>query len=189
MVINMNIRTAELRDLQALTDIYNYEILNGTATFDLAAVTPEERRPWFDSHNRDNHPLIVADDENGVIHGYASLSPYSQKKAYDPSVELSVYIAPDSRRMGIGTMLMKEILDIASKDGITHTVISLITSENSAFSMMSRSISTLTVSASSFSPRFIARILCGGSFDIGSEKSLYCSYVAFSFVIFEVSLP
>lgn len=132
MVTNMNIRTAELRDLQALTDIYNYEILNGTATFDLAAVTPEERRPWFDSHNRDNHPLIVADDENGVIHGYASLSPYSQKKAYDPSVELSVYIAPDSRRMGIGAMLMKEILDIASKDGITHTVISLITSENSA---------------------------------------------------------
>ena len=80
MVTNMNIRTAELRDLQALTDIYNHEILNGTATFDLAAVTPEERRPWFDSHNRDNHPLIVADDENGVIHGYASLSPYSQKR-------------------------------------------------------------------------------------------------------------
>ena len=30
----MNIRTAERRDLSAMLDIYNYEVKNGTATFD-----------------------------------------------------------------------------------------------------------------------------------------------------------
>ena len=31
----MNIRTAEHRDLSAMLDIYNYEVKNGTATFDV----------------------------------------------------------------------------------------------------------------------------------------------------------
>ena len=31
----MNIRTAERRDLSAMLDIYNYEVKNGTATFDV----------------------------------------------------------------------------------------------------------------------------------------------------------
>ncbi len=126
----MKIRTAEEKDLKALTDIYNYEVLNGTATFDLSPVTVEERKLWFDAHNKENHPLIVAEDENGMIHGYASLSPYSSKKAYAPTVELSVYIAPPSRGNGVGTLLMKEIIKTASRDGITHSVLSLITSEN-----------------------------------------------------------
>ena len=126
----MKIRTAEEKDLKALADIYNYEVLNGTATFDLSPVTVEERKLWFDAHNRENHPLIVAEDENGMIHGYASLSPYSSKKAYAPTVELSVYIAPSSRGNGVGTLLMREIIKTASRDGITHSILSLITSEN-----------------------------------------------------------
>ena len=100
----MNIRTAEEKDLKALTDIYNYEVLNGTATFDLNPVSTEERRLWFDAYNRENHHLIVAEDENGTVCGYASLSPYSSKKAYAPTVELSVYIAQPSRGKGIGRL-------------------------------------------------------------------------------------
>ena len=32
----MNNRTAERRELSAMLDIYNYEVKNGTATFDVA---------------------------------------------------------------------------------------------------------------------------------------------------------
>ncbi len=41
------VRHASLSDLTAITDIYNYYVLNTSITFDLAPFTPETRRPWF----------------------------------------------------------------------------------------------------------------------------------------------
>lgn len=61
----MLVRLAELRDLPELLDIYNYEVLNGYATFDSVPHTYEQRKVWFDEHNKDHHPLIVAVDDKG----------------------------------------------------------------------------------------------------------------------------
>ena len=128
----MIIRKAEQRDLSTITDIYNYEVINGVATFDIKPKSTEERQQWFDLHNKENHPLIVAEDEEGKICGYASLSPYREKEAYRSCVELSVYVAHDSRRQGIATALMSEIINLAKKDKSTHTVVSVITAGNEA---------------------------------------------------------
>lgn len=63
----MTIRTAAESDLPALTEIYNYEVTNGTATFDIRPKTVVERAEWFYEHNKDNHPLIVAEDGGKVF--------------------------------------------------------------------------------------------------------------------------
>ena len=55
----ISIRVAEQADLPALLQIYNEEVLHGTATFDLHPKTLAERQVWFDQHNRDNHPLLT----------------------------------------------------------------------------------------------------------------------------------
>ena len=60
----MTIRTAEIKDLPALLEIYNYEVLNGTATFDTEPKTLAQREEWFYAHNVDNYPLIVAELED-----------------------------------------------------------------------------------------------------------------------------
>ena len=125
----MHIRTAQQSDLEALLDIYNYEVVNGVSTLDLQPRTLEERQIWFDEHNKDNHPLIVAEIDGKTV-GYATLSPYRTKEAYKSTVELSVYVQREYRRQGIATALMKEILKTAREDEITHTVVSVITSEN-----------------------------------------------------------
>ena len=109
-----------------------YEVLNGTATFDIKPKSTEERQQWFDLHNKENHPLIVSENEEGKICGYASLSPYREKEAYRSCVELSVYVAHDSRRQGIATALMSEIINLAKKDTNTHTIVSVITAGNEA---------------------------------------------------------
>ena len=127
----MEIRTAELRDLPELLDIYNDEVLHSVATFDLHPKTLEERRAWFDEHNKDNHPLIVAIEDERVA-GYASLSPYREKEAFKSTVELSIYIGRDFRRRGIATALMAAILDLAQQNERTHAVVSVITSGNEA---------------------------------------------------------
>lgn len=125
------IRRARESDLQALLDIYNYEVVNGVATLDLEKRTLAERQIWFDHHNVDNHPLIVA-EVSGQVAGYASLSAYRDKEAYRSTVELSIYVGPDFRRMGVATALMEAILGEARKDERTHTVVSVITSGNVA---------------------------------------------------------
>lgn len=127
----MLIRKAELRDLEELLEIYNYEVVYGVSTFDLHPKTLEERRQWFDSHNIDNHPLLVAEIE-GHAAGYASLSSYREKEAYRSTVELSVYVGAAYRRRGVADALMKAILELARADESIHTVVSVITGGNEA---------------------------------------------------------
>lgn len=127
----LKIRTAGPEDLPALTEIYNYEVLHGVATFDLHPRTLEERRVWLEAHNVDNHPLLTA-ELDGIVAGYASLSPYREKEAYRSTVELSVYVAQEARGRGVATALMGEVLALARKDEGTHTVVSVITAGNAA---------------------------------------------------------
>ena len=126
----MLIRKAEERDLPALLEIYNDEVEFGVATFDLNPKSMAEWQLWFDAHNVDNHPLIVA-EEDGVAVAYASLSSYREKEAYRTTVELSLYVHRDYRRRGIATTLMEAILTMAKEDDSIHTVVSVITAENS----------------------------------------------------------
>ena len=125
------IRPAQQQDLPALLAIYNHEILNGVATFDLQPKSLAERQSWFDEHNKNNHPLLVA-EQDGEVLGYASLSRYAEKAAYNSTVELSVYIAPSARRQGIASQLMLAVIDLAKKDNATHLIVSLITGTNQA---------------------------------------------------------
>lgn len=99
------------------------------ATFDLDEFTLDERREWF-SHYGGHYPLIVA-EQDGVIAGYASLSRYREKAAYDRTVESSVYVHPKFHGQGIGKALMVDILERAKTCG-HHVVIAGITSGNEA---------------------------------------------------------
>ncbi len=123
------IRVADINDLPAMVEIYNYEIINTLATFALDEMTVEERRPWFEEHNKDNHPLFVYDLEGKVV-GYVSLSTYRNMQAYSSTVELSVYVHHEYQGRGLGNEMMEFILDYAKKDPTIHMVISVITSVN-----------------------------------------------------------
>lgn len=127
----MIIRKAKLHDLEHILRIYNYEVLHGTATFDINPRSMEDWKEWFESHNKDNHPLIVAEiDEKAV--GYASLSAYRPKEAYAKTVELSVYIDVEYRNRKIAGRLIECILKEAASREDIHTVISVITGGNEA---------------------------------------------------------
>ncbi|MDD6236497.1 MAG: GNAT family N-acetyltransferase [Clostridiales bacterium] len=127
----MIIRKAERKDLPALLEIYNYEVIHGVATLDLSPKTMSEWEKWFDEHNTGNHPLFVAETEEHVA-GYVSLSSYREKEAYRSTVELSLYVGVADRKKGIATALMQYILEEAKKDADTHTVVSVITAGNEA---------------------------------------------------------
>jgi phosphinothricin acetyltransferase len=123
----MNIRKALLTDVPAILEIYNDEILHGVATFDTEAKTLVDREAWF-KRLQPNHPIIVA-EENGTILGFASVGPWSDKKAYSGTVENSVYVGKGARGKGLGKQLLQTLLAEAKKSGF-HTLIARITDGN-----------------------------------------------------------
>lgn len=124
------IRRATRADIPELMDIYNDAILHTTATFDTEIKNMENRVAWYEEHI--GRYVIYVYEEAGHVAGYASLSRYRDRKAFDSAVEISIYIHKDHRGRGIGRSLMTEILAFASECEEIETVISLITSENEA---------------------------------------------------------
>ena len=127
----MLLRDALESDLPAITNIYNYEIANNTATFDENEKTLQERKIWFEEHQKRPYLLPVAELQ-GKISGYASLSAYGSKDAFSCTAELSVYVDKEVRGHGIGELLVREVISRAKTNGGLHLIISLITSSNKA---------------------------------------------------------
>ena len=125
----MKIRAATEGDLDAILEIYNDAVINTTATFDTEPRTLEKQRAWFFAHQK-NHPVMVA-EESGTIQGWASLSPWSDRCAYDTTVEVSVYVHRDFRGGGIGSALLQSVI-LEGKKLEIHTVLSRITQGNEA---------------------------------------------------------
>ncbi len=123
----LNIRPATLNDQEAIRSIYNEAVLNTTSTFDTDERSVEKQLVWFMNHKK-NHPVFIAEQEGDVV-GWASLSPWSDRCAYDTTVEVSVYIHKDHRGKRIGSKLLQVITEEGKKVG-NHTVLSRITSGN-----------------------------------------------------------
>jgi phosphinothricin acetyltransferase len=126
------VRPAVEGDLPRLTRIYNYYVVNTPITFDLQPLTIEERWPWFDEHSEHGrYRLLVADDGAGQLLGYASTGRFRSKAAYDPTVETSIYCAPEAVGRGIGTLLYRELFRAIAEEDI-HRLVAGITLPNTA---------------------------------------------------------
>lgn len=125
----MLIRNALIKDIDDINEIYNYEVLNGVATFDTDEKTHEEREEWLGHHN-EKYPCIVAEKEGKVL-AWGSLTQYSTRKAYDGTCEISIYVHQNARGMGLGKEIMIELLDRAKNNGI-HVILSRVAGENEA---------------------------------------------------------
>ena len=56
-------------------------------------------------------PWLVAENESGLVVGYAYASPHRERAAYRWSVDISVYVDPVWHRQGIGRLLYAELLE------------------------------------------------------------------------------
>src|SRR5215218_10232948 len=72
------IRDARVGDLEAIFDIYNHEVLHGTATFDTEPRVVGRDDGWLTERDANRHPVIIAEVDNRVA-GWASLNPWSSR--------------------------------------------------------------------------------------------------------------
>jgi phosphinothricin acetyltransferase len=122
------IRDAASGDAPALAAIYNHYVLNTTASFEESALTAETMAGRVSRIQQGGHPWLVAEDD-GDIRGYAYAGRWNERHAYRHTAEVTVYMAPDYRSRGLGSLLYAELFE-RLRDAGCRVVIGVITLPN-----------------------------------------------------------
>jgi len=125
------IRPAGLRDLAAITRIYEHAVRHGTASFELEPPDQQEMTRRYETLRAGRHPYLVA-ELGGALVGFAYAGPYRARPAYHWTVENSIYIAPQSQRRGIGRALLERLVLDAQDGGFRQMIAVIGDSANAA---------------------------------------------------------
>ena len=125
------IRRAALADAAGINAVYNPFILETPATFETAPVDEAARRRWLEVRAANPRwPVFVAEDA-GAILGFANASAFDERQAYETSVKVSVFIAPEEQGQGLGGRLY-EALFAAQATADVHRAYAGIVAPNPA---------------------------------------------------------
>ena len=115
MAIDCQIRVATPSDAAAIQAIYAPVVEHTAISFELAPPSVEEiaqritaTLPMF--------PYLVA-EEDGQVMGYAYASAHRARLAYRWSVDVTVYVASNAHRKGIGRALYLRLLPLLERQG------------------------------------------------------------------------
>lgn len=125
------IREAKTGDAREILGIYAHYVENTaiSSEYDVPEMAVMEERI---SEHGEKYAFLVLEKE-GHIKGYANGSRFRDRKAYERTVEVSVYVHKDQLMKGYGGALMKELLKrLKEKD--MKTAVAVVTSENEASS-------------------------------------------------------
>jgi phosphinothricin acetyltransferase len=126
----MQIRAAVADDAKAIVAIYNHFIATTTISFEEQPVADAEMAQRIADVQAGGLPWLVA-EQDGQILGYAYATKWRVRHAYRFSVESSVYLALQSARQGLGTVLYTALLALLREKGY-HLVIGGIALPNEA---------------------------------------------------------
>ena len=112
------IRTVVPDDARELLKIYEYYVLHTAITFEYDVPTVPEFRRRIEK-TLEKYPYIVA-MKNDKILGYAYAGTFINRRAYDWSAEMTVYVAHDIRKNGVGGQLYRTLEDMLKKMGILN---------------------------------------------------------------------
>ena len=99
-------------DWELVRSIYSAGIATGQATFETQTPSWEQ---WDSAHL--SAPRLVATVKTTIV-GWATLSPVSRRPVYAGVAEVSVYVDPNSRRQGVGSLLLETLVTESEKNGI-----------------------------------------------------------------------
>ena len=121
------IRKVKPEDASGIISIYNHYVLHTDITFETEEVTISEMSQRILDISG-HYPYLVY-EESGAILGYCYASLWKKRKAYQHSVESTVYVSPSAHSRGIGQVLMNALLEELKQLPI-HTIIACIALPN-----------------------------------------------------------
>ncbi len=121
----------ETQHAAAILEILNDAIVSSTALYDYHPRPLASMSGWFAGKRAGNFPVWGAVDGAGRLLGFATYDVFRVRPAYKYSVEHSVYVARDARGAGVGTALLKRLIETAIEQQL-HVLIGGIDAENDA---------------------------------------------------------
>ncbi len=118
MAKNVTIRVARLTDAPRLVEIYAPYVRKTVITFEYTVPTVDDFRQRM-ANTLVKYPYIVAEQGNQVV-GYAYVGLFVGRKAYDWSVETSIYVDSECRHNGVGGQLYAALEEILKEMGILN---------------------------------------------------------------------
>ena len=114
----VTVRDAGIADAPRILEIYRYYVEQTAISFEyetpsLAAFETRMKKAM------QKYPYLVA-CRDGVIEGYAYAGPFVGRAAYDWSCELTIYLAPQAKRQGLGRKLYEAMEEKLEKMGILN---------------------------------------------------------------------
>lgn len=110
--MELSIRPMNEQDWPNVAEIYRQGIATGKATFQSEI---PKYKDWNASHLPNCRFVAVAD---GKVAGWVALSGVSSRCVYGGVAEVSVYIAENNRKKGIGQKLLEYLIDQSEKAGV-----------------------------------------------------------------------
>ena len=115
---SIRIRNATLEDASQILKIYDYYVTYTAITFEYETPSLDEFRERMEKTMR-RYPYLVI-EKDGDIQGYAYAGAFVGRAAYDWSCELTVYLAPDAQKCGMGRMIYEALEAKLRKMGILN---------------------------------------------------------------------
>lgn len=112
------IRMVTEADAPRLLDIYSYYVEKTAISFEYDTPSQEEFRRRI-RKTLEHYPYLCILSE-GKIMGYAYAGPFVGRAAYDRSVEMTIYLAPEVRWQGLGRKLYEAMEEELKNRGILN---------------------------------------------------------------------
>ncbi|MGD0753923.1 MAG: N-acetyltransferase family protein [Bacteroidales bacterium] len=112
-------------DSKAVLEIYRMGLETRNATFETTVPSWHDWDLWHLPHSR------FVSEENGIVAGWAALTPFSAREVYRGVAEVSIYVAGGFRGKKIGSALMEQLINSSELNGI-WTLVSSVFPENEA---------------------------------------------------------
>ena len=121
MTEQVSVRAARRDDAESIAAIYAHHVAHGTASFDTEPRSEAETVSRIAECDSSGWPFLVAEAEGKVV-GYAYATQFRDRPAYRSTCENSVYIQPDAIGRGVGTQLLRALIDAAIKAGFRQMI-------------------------------------------------------------------
>jgi phosphinothricin acetyltransferase len=115
------IRDARAADSETIAGIYAHHVLQGTASFD---TVPPPASDWAEKIGAilgRGWPFLVAERDGGVV-AFAYATQFRDRPAYAETCENSVYVAPEMVGQGIGSAIMRVLIERAVSCGFRQMI-------------------------------------------------------------------
>lgn len=109
----MKVRQAEVDDAEEILEIYKPYVENTAVTFEYTPPSLEEMENRI-IERKGKYPFLVLENDDRIL-GYAYLSPFKERDAYNWSAETSIYLRLNQRGRGFGTILLEALEKEARK--------------------------------------------------------------------------